>query len=108
MKLVQIVKRLPSDTADAPGPVRYEVVAEYDLVPDAIDAITSEKHGDGPFDIVSVNRRGVRLTAVTEKVLDLGVPFGPKATKPVPGPAPTPPPSPKGDGSKSARGAAAK
>jgi hypothetical protein len=107
MKLVQIVTTIPPDLNEGTTK-RYEVVASYDTVPDAIDAITAEKHGDGPFDIISVNRQGVRLRAVTEKVLDTGTAYGPKSTTPKPRPAPKPAPKPPAASSKPAAGATAK
>lgn len=80
--LVQVVTRVPALFApevappSTPPPLRYEVVGEYDSVGAALAAIRDDKHGDGPFDIVTVNRVGLKLRTEHKKILEEGQAFG--------------------------------
>ena len=52
------------------------VLSIHGSVSEALDAIRTRKHGDGPFDVVTVNRRGVKLATEEVVHLDEGEKFG--------------------------------
>lgn len=104
MKLVQIVRPINTPPDLATTGECFQVLADFESVNDALDGITSDKYGDGPFDIMTVNRQGVKLQSVTEKVLDTGKAFGPKSGgRPTKPPAPPPASAAKGNDKAAAK-----
>ena len=69
-RMVLIVKQ------DEEGFARFDNVAEFTNVTEALKSIATGKHGEGPFDIHTVNRQGVCIKKVEKFQLDEGKSFG--------------------------------